>query len=187
MNNQQVRNILIVDLDGTIRETISGDKFINTPQDQQLIKGVEQTISQYKNDWLIVGATNQGGVAAGKKSLEDVILEQKITLGLVKELSHIYLCPTFDGLECWKVERDKVLKIQQYDQSEFGSFRKPGGGMLKLALQGDYFNRKIMVGDRQEDCAAAAEAGVEFIWASDWLGINKHINNRPEISDIVPT
>ncbi|YAF99498.1 MAG: hypothetical protein AB3A66_29745 (plasmid) [Nodularia sp. CChRGM 3473] len=66
--------ILFLDLDGTVRRTKSGKTFINTPLDQEIIPGVTEAISHYSDHYLI-GITNQGGVAAGKKSLEDAIAE----------------------------------------------------------------------------------------------------------------
>jgi D-glycero-D-manno-heptose 1,7-bisphosphate phosphatase len=163
------QNILLTDLDGTMREPKSGQKFINDPYDQQLIAGVELRLERYK-DWEIIGITNQGGVAAGHKDLQEAILEQQITLSLIPQMKHIYMCPTFDGLECWKVGRDFQQQICQYNCDEFGSFRKPGPGMINLALR-QYENptRCFYIGDRQEDYDAAIAAHIEFMWAADWL------------------
>ena len=84
--------ILFLDLDGTVRKTKSGATFINDPYDQELISGVEQAIARYK-DWKIIGITNQGGVAAKHKTLENCIVEQQQTLALIPQMCCIYLCP----------------------------------------------------------------------------------------------
>jgi D-glycero-D-manno-heptose 1,7-bisphosphate phosphatase len=56
--------ILFLDLDGTIRETKSGAKFINDPYDQKAIDGANTACDQYhKKGWNLIGITNQGGVA----------------------------------------------------------------------------------------------------------------------------
>ncbi|MEH1788842.1 MAG: hypothetical protein V7L23_25500 [Nostoc sp.] len=61
--------LLILDLDGTVRRPKSGAKFINNPHDQEIIPEAQRAIAHYKSQcWIIVGATNQGGVAAGKNS-----------------------------------------------------------------------------------------------------------------------
>lgn len=64
-------SLLLVDLDGTIREPLSGKKYFQHPQDQQIILGADVAINAYKNNSLIVGITNQGGVAAGYKSIQE--------------------------------------------------------------------------------------------------------------------
>jgi len=57
-------------------------------------------------------------------------------------------------------------------------YRKPGCGMLKMAaaklslLGWSGFRPEaqiLMVGDRSEDQQAAANAGVDFMWASNWI------------------
>jgi D-glycero-D-manno-heptose 1,7-bisphosphate phosphatase len=161
--------ILFIDLDGTIREPASGDEFILHPNDQRLIQGAKEAIAHYAlRKWVIIGVTNQGGVAAGHKSLEDAKLEQKITLELVPELQHIYFCPSYEGLECWKVSRKNTLQIKQATTAEMGSFRKPGAGMLNLALQFYQPDECWMIGDREEDRLAARAAGINFMWADVW-------------------
>ena len=54
--------LLLLDLDNTVRETISGATFINDPFDQRLILGAAETIARYKSQfWQIIGISNQGG------------------------------------------------------------------------------------------------------------------------------
>ncbi|KAM3093202.1 HAD hydrolase-like protein [Phormidesmis sp. 146-12] len=54
------------------------------------------------------------------------------------------------------------------DPSE--NFRKPGPGMLKLAIDNHPSDRILYVGDRPEDEGAAAAAGIPFKWAHEFLG-----------------
>lgn len=164
--------ILFLDCDGTIRRPKSGAKFISNPEDQEIIGGVSEAIAHYKSlGFTPIGVTNQGGVAAGHKSLEEAIEEQCITLELLPELELIYFAPNYDGLICWKISRSASTEIKQQSIEEFGSFRKPGAGMLNLALR--FYNAQpqdcLMVGDRTEDEVAAATALVPFMWAHDWL------------------
>jgi D-glycero-D-manno-heptose 1,7-bisphosphate phosphatase len=161
--------ILFLDLDGTVRSPLSGAKFINDPHDQQLIEGVKEAIAHYTLEkWVLIGVTNQGGVAAGHKSLDDAKLEQKITLDLVPELQCIYFCPDYPGLECWKVSRKNTLHIKQATTAEMGSFRKPGAGIVNLVLQLLQPDDCWMIGDREEDACCAAGAGINFMWADVW-------------------
>lgn len=161
--------ILLTDLDGTIRKPKSAEKFINDPDDQEIIKHADEALTHYHNNgWLIIGITNQGGIEAGHKTLEDAKREQQITLKLVPEMSHIYFCPDMRGLHCWKITRDSESLVKQETAEEFGSFRKPGAGMIRLALQ--YYSPTdcCFVGDREEDSHAALGARIDFIHAAVW-------------------
>ncbi len=174
--------LLLIDLDGTVRKSKSGATFIAHPQDQELIQGVEEAIARYSEEWVLVGVTNQGGVAAGHKSLVEAIAEQQYTLDLTERLACILFCPDFEGKDCWVVRRDgrEVYKIGNPDNN----FRKPGHGMLRYAARWawnyrggyatDSIDEQLMIGDRLEDELAAQAANVPFMWASDWLkGTNK--------------
>ncbi len=161
--------ILLVDCDGTIRKPKSKAKFINKPTDQEPIPGAVEAIDHYKSKgWVIVGITNQAGVAAGHKSLKDCVKEQQYTLRLFPQIEAIYFCPDFEGKLCYRVT------LNSYEQKNAWqpgiNFRKPGQGMLIKALidfEGDK-DESWMVGDRPEDEQAATTAGVGFMWADIW-------------------
>jgi D-glycero-D-manno-heptose 1,7-bisphosphate phosphatase len=176
--------ILFCDLDGTIRQTISGEKFINKPDDQQLIKGAKEAIEQYYNDgWLIVGITNQAGVHYGHKSLEDCILEQQITMELLPEIYQIYACADLGetmlriGTDHWskfdgefKDTRIDNKIIPPPEQFNFDSFRKPGIGMIQyFRITHNAFEQELLIGDMDSDRQCAEKAGIDFIWAEEWL------------------
>ncbi|MFM6404935.1 MAG: hypothetical protein ACKPGT_09860, partial [Microcystis sp.] len=56
-----------------------------------------KTMQLYDQEgWIIIGITNQGGVAAGHKSLKSAIEEQRKTLEIFPLLSYIYFCPDFE-------------------------------------------------------------------------------------------
>ncbi len=89
--------ILLVDCDGTIRQPKSGAKFIDKPTDQEPIPGAVEAIDHYHSEgWLIIGVTNQAGVAAKHKSLKDCVQEQQYTLRLFPQLEAIYFCPDYE-------------------------------------------------------------------------------------------
>lgn len=158
-------NILFCDLDGTLRQPADDSKFINSLNNQRVIDGVFEAINRYK-DYKIIGITNQGGVEAGFKSLDDCIQEQLYTMHLIDRLSCVYFCPD-SGNTCYLVERTG-LNIKYND---FTDFRKPGSGMIRLACSHiSHFNNILMVGDRQEDFDCAADAKIHFQWAHIWRG-----------------
>lgn len=159
--------LLLLDLDGTVREPLDGHKFIQRPHAQQIITQAKGAIDYFHlQGWKIVGITNQAGVAAGKKSLSSCIKEQEYTLTLLPEIEEIYFCPDFEGKKCFGVTRREVQDYSQYPQS--GTFRKPGHGMLSLAIQRHQADITLMVGDSPEDRAAAVAAGIRFQQAQSW-------------------
>jgi D-glycero-D-manno-heptose 1,7-bisphosphate phosphatase len=167
--------LLLVDLDGTIREPLSGEKFIQHPQDQRIIKGADQALAHYHAEgWVIVGITNIGGVAAGHKQLSDALAEAEYTLELFPQLLCVYLCPDKEGKHCWLVPRGGDAKPIHLDWAEefAGTFRKPGAGMLKAAMKnhgGNHCEKTTWyIGDRSSDEEAAIRAGVQYIDADIW-------------------
>lgn len=162
-----------------MRQAKSGATFISIPHDQELIPGVKEAITRYPNH-LLIGITNQGGVAAGKKSLEDAIEEQKYTIKLVPRLYYIYFCPDFEGKQCYRVvDVDGVIRCAAINfeygddlQQWQGLCRKPNHGMIEIAIAEHSLkvNRQesLFVGDRPEDQAAALAANIPFMWANQW-------------------
>jgi D-glycero-D-manno-heptose 1,7-bisphosphate phosphatase len=159
----------MIDLDGTLREPHSGQLYFQNPQDQQIIAGADIALNTYQENWTIVGITNQGGVAAGHKTIQTCIQEQQYTLRLVPLLKEIYFCPDFEGKKCFRVTRNNAHNHSQTKWS--GQYRKPRPGMLKLAMI--RYNHSpqdcLYVGDRSEDEEAARRASVAFEWAEDWI------------------
>ncbi len=175
--------LLILELD-TIRKPKSSSKFIGHPQDQQIIEGADRAIAHYHREgYIIVGISNQGGVAAGHKSFSDCFLEQRYTLNLFPQMSELCFCPDFKGLECWVVNQMSPIPISA---SSFGyegaDFRQPGAGLIKFALwQHDVAPvDSLYVGDCQEDADVANAAGVIFFWADAWR--DRWVSSKPILS-----
>lgn len=161
---------LLLDLDGTIRQSTSG-KFIEDPSDQEPIEGAIKAMEIYHQEgWTMVGITNQGGVAAGHKSLKSAIEEQLKTLEIFPQLSCIYFCPDFKGRECFRVRKCSCVQIDELYPDLIEQFRKPNPGMIFAALRA--FAKEptdiLMVGDREEDKLAAKNAGINFLDAHIW-------------------
>lgn len=163
---------LFLNLDGTVRKTKSGGTFINDPYDQELIVGVEDAIAKYQ-DWKIIGITNQGGVIAGKKSLENCFEEQRQTLKLLPQLQMILFC-TDNGDTMFRLSQ-KMFKIHGIPamtnhSNYYGNFRKPNPGMAVFGLKyyGETPEQVLMVGDRNEDQQCAKNADIPFMWGEDW-------------------
>lgn len=190
--------LLMIDCDGTIRQTISGKTFIEDPHDQKIIEGADKALNYYQQKgWTIVGITNQGGVAAGYKTLEAAIEEQRYTLELLPQTDNILFCPDFKGEQCWWITAGKP-NYAIHDNPKLtelvGTFRKPDPGMLNVAIKtfGIEGNEKDywFVGDRPEDSQAAQAAGVNFcdaaMWRSRFLpGLHEYRETTPELVEFL--
>lgn len=98
--------LLLLDKDGTLIQPSSGERFVQHPQDQELMPGVAEAIAHYAAEgWNLAILSNQGGVTAGHKSLDDAIEEMAFCLELLPQIDFGLFCPDFKGKECWKVWR----------------------------------------------------------------------------------
>lgn len=167
----QVRNmrrvpILFLDLDGTVRKGFDElGRFVNTAEDVELFpRMVERLLSWKQKGYRLVGVTNQGGIATGQVSLDNVQAAIVRTQVLVNGL--------FDGIYMCQHHPDA------HDPEMANCFcRKPKMGMLVMAqtdLSEAYPDEiypphlMMMVGDRDEDRKCAESAGVKFQLASEW-------------------
>ena len=161
----QLKPALCLDLDGTVRYSKKG-KFINKPGDIALFSGVEEKIWEYrKAGYLILGITNQGGVAYNLKTPADYEAEIEAMLGLFEiNPFHIIKC-------CFHHENGKT---EPYNHRSL--LRKPGIGMLVLceidAWEAGFivdWDNSLFVGDRLEDEQCALNANINFQWANKFF------------------
>jgi D-glycero-D-manno-heptose 1,7-bisphosphate phosphatase len=186
----RLKVIIIFDKDGTLIEPASGSRFVQSPSDQQLLPGVEERVAQLvAMGATLVIASNQGGVAAGHKSLADAIAEMRFCLELLPAAAAGFFCHNYEGNNFYAVGagiqgNHSLLSIGDYLASEPGGedfliedllplkdkgfFRKPNPGMLLFAMKDCGDREAIMIGDRPEDAQAATSAGIPFIDAASW-------------------
>ena len=158
---------LCLDLDGTIRYSKSGE-FINTIEDIALFDGIENKLWFYRTEmrFLILGISNQGGVAYGYKTPRDIENEVNATIGLFNNN------PFHMIKMCYHHEDGS---IEPYNTRSL--LRKPNIGMLVLCehecFENGYmidWSNSLFVGDRPEDQQCARNAGIAFRWAWDFFG-----------------
>lgn len=160
---------LLVDLDGTVRQTKSGRPHPVKSWDQVIRPGVEARLRAFKErKYKIVGVTNQGGVAYGYLTEIDV---EKIHEHLQEELlpgifDLIFYCPYHPK-----------GRVPQYrlDSND----RKPNPGMAFKARDalGLDLAKSIMVGDMESDREFAANAGIPHYFHPDrFFGLNPDPN-----------
>jgi len=164
--NFTVKPALCLDLDGTVRYSKRGD-FIHKPEDIALYKGVEDVIWRCRErGYLVLGISNQGGIAYGLKTLRTVEEEIRVTRELFGRdpFDDIQYNPLHPG------GRKKPFNLKTL-------LRKPETGMLAV-FEAKMFNRGIIVdwenslfvGDRPEDEECAQNAGIPFTWANAFFG-----------------
>lgn len=161
---------LILDLDGTVRRTKSGDPFIKDINDIELMPGIEDIIWMYRDaGYFIAGASNQAGVAHGFKHPQVIMDEFNKTFSLFKKN------PFHTIRTCFNDSKGKVLPYNVRSLC-----RKPDIGMLAIIehecqQNGIIINwdKSIFVGDRDDDRLCALNAKIEFHFIDKFL-IMKH-------------
>lgn len=157
--SHKVKPALCLDFDGTIRRSKSGQTFIQNFNDIELMPNIEKLIWRYRNmGWLILGISNQAGVAHGFKLPLEIENEMDTTLNLFKQNPfHIVKFCFHDGKG----------KIEPYNHRSL--LRKPDIGMLAI-MESEAWNEgyvidwdnSLFVGDRPEDEQCAKNAGISF-------------------------
>lgn len=166
----QLTKILCLDIDGTVRRSKSGKIFIEGPDDIELIPGIKELIWKYHgNSWTIIGFSNQGGVAHGFKTFEQVADEMIKTMELTSNSEDED--PFFRMHMCTLDSRGSVAP-----HNSRSLCRKPDIGML---AQSEYWlscedmfpdwDNSLFVGDRPEDEECARRAGIPFMHIDEFL------------------
>jgi HAD superfamily hydrolase (TIGR01662 family) len=141
---------VIFDFDGTLRTHVGNEKFPCKPSEVRAMMDRAPKVREYlKQGYLILGASNQSGVAKGKLTAEDAeacFQETIKQMELTKEFGEVRYCP------------HKVPPITCY-------CRKPGPGMgVELIYKYKLDPRKcIYVGDMTTDKSFAGRCGFKFI------------------------
>ena len=160
---------LVLDLDGTVRRHKEDESaFINSADDIALYPDVEEIVWRYRDDgYLILGVTNQGGVAFGHKTPQSFWKELEAMETLWKRGDPFHVIKA-----CFHHVEGSVTP---YNAAR-SLLRKPQHGMLALMeyeLYGQGYvvdwDRSLFVGDRPEDEACAAGAAISFRWAWDFF------------------
>lgn len=157
--HMKLKRALCLDLDGTVRRNKSGKSFIDNFKDIELMPGIERLIWIYRRmGYVIVGISNQGGVAHGFKLPMEIELELETTLNLFdKNPFHLVKM-------CYHMADGK---IEPYCHRSL--LRKPDIGMLAIAEMELYQNgiivdwdNSLFVGDRPEDEQCANNAKIKY-------------------------
>jgi D-glycero-D-manno-heptose 1,7-bisphosphate phosphatase len=158
--------VLYLDLDGTVRKSVDEiGRFVNGPEDVEVFEEVPMLLARYRElGYRICGVTNQGGVALGHLSLDDM-----------HAALHETMRQSGDAF-------DRIMTCIHHPSAADPELavcgcRKPRIGMLVMAAlnlgmehRDEFYpsHLALMVGDRPEDEECARNAGIAFRWAADW-------------------
>jgi D-glycero-D-manno-heptose 1,7-bisphosphate phosphatase len=166
------QRVLFLDLDGTIRYSKSGE-FIESPEDVVVFPDVKAKLREYRDQgYLIFGISNQGGVAFGFKTIDEIMKIEAETLRQLEGEGQNWH-RLFDNIEyCFSHPEGT---IEPWNCKSL--LRKPYVGMLvrieEWCRQRGYYidyDQSLFVGDREEDQECARRAGIAFQWADDFFG-----------------
>lgn len=143
-----MRKVVFFDRDGVINDD-TGHYYIYKPNHFKLNEGIINAFKLLvKKGYKIIIITNQGGIAKGEYSKNDVDLVHRHLLVLLKQHGlvplAIYYCPHHSDIEnciC----------------------RKPNGFMIEKAIARYNVDKSksFMIGDREKDVLCAQNAGIE--------------------------
>jgi histidinol-phosphate phosphatase family protein len=145
---------LLLDYDGTLRKTKSGDKYPKHPDDIEILPGRRAVLERYRRDgYKLLGVSNQGDVARGKLTMteaEECFKRTNELLGIPVEVA---FCP------------HNPAPISCY-------CRKPMPGLAIAYIEKYKLDRRetIMVGDMTSDKTFASRAGIRYVDATELFG-----------------
>lgn len=158
--------LLVLDIDGTVREGKDDalGRFVNCAEDVRVFPEAVKLMREWKRrGGRIIGVSNQGGIALGLVSPENVVAAMTET--------HRQCDEAFDKLT-WCQHHPNA------DDPEMARCwcRKPAPGLLiEAALDlarhtGEIYppHLGLFVGDRDEDARCAEICGFEFMHAANW-------------------
>ena len=154
--------LVVLDCDGTLITTKSGETFRKTADDWQWLEGRIEKCEQLRASAIHLAlATNQAGVAFSWSRFSEAEMQREIE-AVAHRISAEYI-----GV-CYSSPNVKALP-QYHDPAD--NRRKPGPGMILEAMlhYGVTAAETLMVGDRADDEGAAKAAGVKFIHAENFF------------------
>ncbi len=97
------RRALLLDLDGTIRKTTTGAPYPKDPSEVLLLPGRVETLRSYADEgWLLLGVSNQSGIARGDVLSTAVVACFDRTAELLGLPLPVRWCPHESGtIRCW--------------------------------------------------------------------------------------
>lgn len=138
---------IILDYDGTLRETNSGDKYPKRPDDITILPNRKEVLAKYKKEgYLLLGVSNQSGIEKGELTEEVAIACFERTNKLLGFNIPVQFCPHHS------------FPIRCYCRKPL-----PGLGVFYIKTLGLNPSECIMVGDSTSDKTFASRCGFKFV------------------------
>lgn len=147
------KKALLLDFDGTLRDTKSGAKFPTDPNDIFILPGRKELLQARKKEgYILLGVSNQSGVEKGDLTMEQAKACFDKTIELLGIDIDVSFCP------------HRVPPISCY-------CRKPMPGLPVQFIEKYKLNPSlcILVGDMTTDKTCAARAGMQFVSADEFF------------------
>ena len=175
--------IAFFDLD-TVWESKSKSKFVDNADDVQIKREIVSKLAEVNNKgYFLIGLTDQTQVAQGKKTVQDVIDQIKMTDELLAKCYPENRTPFYALF--FNVSDPKGTHPEFTYKS---LFKKPHYGLIVLAeydlmQRGIYpdYDRSFFVGDDEKDTMCAKNIGVEFVIIDRFLGKVAAAWNIPDV------
>lgn len=153
--NDYTQKAILLDYDGTLRRTKSGEKYPITPEDVEILPHRTEVLKEYQEKgYLLLGVSNQSLVAKGDFTLEEVHECFNNT--------HELLDVDFEYLVC---------PHPAYPQVCYCRKPMPGMGVVFIEKYKLDPSQCIMVGDMKTDNTFANRCGFQFIHASNFFKV----------------
>ena len=149
-NDHQPNKAVFLDRDGVITDN-SEHYYLTRPEDLVLNPGVIETLKELRErGYLLIMITNQGGIATGDNTVENVKAVHRHLLELLGRegisLEEIYYCPHHQEVEACLCRKPYPLMLEK----GLARFRVDAG-------------RSYFIGDSERDVEAGKAAGVQTV------------------------
>lgn len=154
LNPEHKNKALILDYDGNLRDSSGVKDYPIIPDDVVLLPGRTEKIQEYVDQgYMLLGVSNQSGVAKGILSHQDAIDCFERTNELLGHKIEYYFCP------------HSVPPVKCY-------CRKPHSGIGVYLIEKYKLDPSqcLMVGDQQTDFTFSKRCGFQFQWTKDFFG-----------------
>jgi len=138
---------VFLDRDGVLNLEI-GD-YVTKPDDFKVLGFVAEQLKRLQdNNYLLIVITNQGGIAKGLYTHNQLMIMHKMLI---------------DELAKSGVKLTEIFYCEHHPEFSKCLCRKPGSIMIEKALAKYHIdpNKSYMIGDKERDVAAATAAGVK--------------------------
>lgn len=145
---------LLLDVDGTLRATLSGAPYPSHPADVSLLPGRrERLLEWHERGYRLFLISNQSGIASGKvtRAMVEACMWRTVEL-LGLPVSEIRYCP------------HPAFPVACYCRKPM-----PGFGVDLLRRYGLSRSELVMVGDMESDADFARNVGARFEWADEFF------------------